>query len=223
MGCGVVNPSTNLIYENGILTPVGGYIDVFSYDVIVPPASYPITLDELKFHLRIIDNSSDAYLTSLIKRVTQFAEKYTGRTFINTTYRTYREYFCECIVLKRSKLQLVNSVKYYLNSILQTVDSVTYYNSVETDYSAIYLVDGKDWPGTLDNRVQRIVIEFVAGYGADANYVPEDIKQGLLNHATQMYENRGDCDDCSTCLPSQTENIYSLYRIIDLGLRSYCR
>ena len=194
--------------------------DYSSYDVSVAPVNLPISLALLKTHLRLdsTDTSQDTYLTLIIETVRDFAEKYTKRTMINTTYVTYRDFFVPLIYLRRSQFQSLTSFEYLVDDVLTAVDSSLYYVTAEKDYSKIALTDGSSYPSDIDDKLQAVKIVFVAGFGADDTSVPSDLKIAMLNHAATMYENRGDCDQASIMknLPNTAKEIYDQWRILDL-------
>lgn len=189
----------------------------YSYEVTTPAAELPVSLAEMKAFLRITASGEDDLITAMIESATDFGELYTKRDFVSKTYLTYRDHFTYEIELRRSKLQSVESVKYLVDDVLTTVASTVYYNTSESDFSRIALVDGQSWPTDGDFRLQAIQISFIAGYGA-ASDVPDDIKTAIMNHVAQMYSNRGDCGDgaCSANLPLQSKLIYNKRRIFDV-------
>lgn len=158
-------------------------------------ASEPVTLDEVKAQLRIDGTDYDSILTPYIKTARQIAEKITGRDFINKTWKCYLDDFsCDEteILLKKSKLQSITSIKYYTGGVLTTLSSSVYYNTNDSNYSSIILVDGESYPA-VDSRRQAVEIIFVSGYGANATFVPQAIKSALISMITALYENAGDC------------------------------
>lgn len=192
-----------------------------NYLLMTGTAVTPVSLDEVKAQARLdpSDTSEDTYLTSLINTATTFAEGYTGRDLINKTYIAYLDRFpysqCQGLELRRSKLQSITTLQYYVNGVLTTWSSSNYYITNSADYSAIYLVSTSSWPSDCDVRKQAVKITFVAGYGADATFVPAEFKQGLLQHITAMYQARGDaCDGgCEQSLPATAKAIYDQFKI----------
>ena len=183
-----------------------------NYILVTDSATEPLTLAEVKTYLRIDGTDYDSILTPLIKTVRQLAEKITGRDFINKTWKTYIDYFpgyCEGIEIKKSKLQSITDIKYYLSTVLTTLSSAVYYFTDEDTFSSIYLVDGQSYP-TIDVRKQSVVITFVSGYGADATYVPQALKQAMLSHIAFLFENTGDCADNGE---AQFKGMYLAYTV----------
>ena len=196
----------------------------YNYHVVTPPAELPVTLAEVKEHLKLDpgDTTQDDYLTFLITSITKYAEKYTKRTFINTKFRTYRDIFTDYIKLRRGKLQTIDLFEYLVDDIYTTVSTDLFYVTDETAFSRIVRKANEEYPTNIDDQMQAIKIEFTAGYGTTEADVPADLRLALLEHIAKSYENRGDCDaDISTdvieaFLPQEVRGIYEMYRIQDL-------
>ncbi|MCK5611364.1 phage gp6-like head-tail connector protein, partial [Candidatus Pacearchaeota archaeon] len=77
------------------------------YIVTVAPATLPLTVNEVKEHLRIDldDKTQDALLKVLIRAATDYAEKYTKIDFITRTYETLRDSFIDSLEIRRTPLQ----------------------------------------------------------------------------------------------------------------------
>ena len=160
------------------------------YILITPANIEPITLDEVKQRLRLVGNSDfDSELTRLITVAREMCERITGRDLINKTYKGFLDYYCNQVEFRKSKLQSISSIKYYLNNVLITVSSTKYYFTNSTDYSQ--LVFTEDF--TTDNRLQVIEIEFIAGYGSTASTVPASLKEAMLSFIDWLFNNNGDC------------------------------
>lgn len=191
----------------------------FSYFVTVPNTNPFIDLQVVKDYLKIDGTDDDAYITLLIQAVGNFFQDYTGRTLLTTTYETFRDFFNCYFLLKKSPFQSVESIEYLKDNTLTLVDSSIYYATKESIYSSILLAQNKSWPSDADCRLQAIKITFKAGYGDTSADIPQEIIIGMLQHIADLYENRGDCNDCRCVekLPSATKLVYDLYKIRDMG------
>ena len=197
-------------------------------------ATLPIALTDVKLWLKIPTTltADDTLITALVKSAAGYFEKITGRDLINKTYKTYLDRFpCSSdiafysgvtnlipkyndngIKLRKSKLQSITSIQYYIDSVLTTLDASDYYITDLPDYSAIYLVKDKTFP-VVDCRKQSVAIVFVAGYGIDDTFVPEDVKQALMQMITYLYENRGDCANSADM--DAAMQLFSQFKIVD--------
>jgi hypothetical protein len=197
-------------------------------------ATLPVALADVKVWLKVPTTltADDALITSVVKAAAGYFEKITGRDLISKTYKTYLddfptsnslEYYSGVsaliakrndngIKLRKSKLQSISSIQYYIDSVLTTWSSSEYYFTDLPDYSSIYLVEDQEFP-EVDTRKQSVVITFVAGYGIDDTYVPEDVKQALLQMISYLYENRGDCSNYNDMTAAM--QLFGQFRIID--------
>jgi uncharacterized phiE125 gp8 family phage protein len=192
------------------------------YIVTVAPASSPLTLDEIKTHLKISGSAEDTYLTLLLDAVVDFFEKYTKRNLITRTYETYRDTFDNDLEIRQSPSVSVSKIEYLVSDVLTTLSTDVYFLLVSNTFPRLSLKAGQEWPTGMDDREQAVKITFTAGYGA-ASDVPEDIKVALLQHIAALYENRGDCDESRVSggqfttavkyLPVDAQLIYDMYRI----------
>lgn len=169
----------------------------------------PLTLNEVKTHLRLDGNSSfDSQLNNLIKVAREYCEQITGRDLINKTYRALLNCMPRKLKIKKSKLQSILSIKYYSNGILEILPSNQYYITQSNDYAL--LIVNNDLQLNLDDREQAVNIDFIAGYGATADTVPQGLKQAMLSYIVYLFENAGDCAE-----QGQFENLFANYKIAE--------
>lgn len=219
----------------------------YSYTVTVAPAEQPVTLALFKQHININHTLTDTLLQTYLDSAVQFAERYTGRTIINRTFQTFRDFFpypvenegyypygriptgANTLIpstignvgfeIRKSPLVSVSSIQYTNTSnVLTTVDPTTYYNTVETDYSELVLVQEATWPTDARVRMQNIVITFIAGLGATEADIEACWKVAIMEHAAMLWANRGDCSDsgCMKLLPAASKAFYETKRIRNL-------
>lgn len=187
------------------------------HNLTTPPASEPVTADELRTHLREISaNLGDAEANSYITSARQFIEMATGLALITQTWTlTYdhwpavREQWWNgvrqgaigdmlspqagaWVALPRYPLQSVSSVTVYGTDGSGT--SVTVANVFDVDTAQrpgrMALKYGQTWPVAL-RPTNAVVIAYVAGYGS-ASDVPEILKLAVKSMAAHLYSHRGD-------------------------------
>ncbi len=154
-----------------------------------PASTTPVSLSEAKLFLKMDDISDDdALITMLISAATQQVENATGRCLINQTWsQTFTDW--DNLVLYRSKVSSITSVKYYDNAgVLQTLSS-SVYELDGLEPSKVRLKPDQEW-AAHDGRSDGISIVYVAGYGASSSYVPESLKLVVLIVLSWLYENR---------------------------------
>jgi uncharacterized phiE125 gp8 family phage protein len=186
---------------------------------LTQPAVEPITLAELKTHLRITNTADDDWLTAAIKAARVACEDYTCCVFIRRTFRQT----CDTAgnnnaawwdgVRQVSVSVLSPSTIEVLKRPLVSVEAMTTYDDSDTGVvvaSSVYFIDSSDtlqqgrvilrrgqaWPIVL--RVANgLTIDFTAGFAASAAGLPADIVLAVKMVASHLYANRGDCS-CDT-------------------------
>jgi len=200
-----------------------------NYILLTDAATEPLTLAEVKTFLRITTTDYDDIINPLIKTVRQLCEKITGRDMINKTWSTYLDNFscgfypdnfypfvCNSdysIGLLKSKLQSITSLEYYIDDVLTTFDATKYYITDEADYAAIYLNKNQSFP-SIDDRRQAVKITFVSGYGVNATFVPEALKEGMKFHISALFDNSGDCSGCDSNLYMKFYSPYIISKLL---------
>ncbi|MCA3068118.1 MAG: phage head-tail connector protein [Rhodocyclaceae bacterium] len=161
--------------------------------LITAPATEPVTLDEMKLHLRqdaSVGVLEDAYISRMIKAARQRAQHLTQRAFITQTWGVKLDQFPDAIELLPSPVVSVTSVKYLdVNNVEQTLAPADY---VLDNFGLMgYIVPayGKTWPDTYP-EINAVRVEFIAGYG-NAAAVPECVKDYIFLIVEDAYRNRG--------------------------------
>jgi uncharacterized phiE125 gp8 family phage protein len=180
----------------------------FGLQMVLEPASEPVTLQELKAQLRVDGSAEDAYLNSLEVAARVDLENRTNRAFVTQTRRLWLDRFPQTggiymwcqqgvytepgyggeIRLPMSPLTSVSNIKYIdTDGTLQTLASTEYKVDAISEPARIVPAWGKFWPSTRaePNAVQ---VEYVCGQAAAL--VPAGLKQAILLLAGHWYENR---------------------------------
>jgi len=154
-----------------------------------PPLAEPVTLAELKAHLRIDVGDEDELLEGLIRVARAHLEAVTGVALMSQSFRLVLDDWprCEVIQLMKTPVQTVDAI------LLYDADGV----EQNLDLSGM-LLDGTAHPARLVVRerprpsqpINGIEIEFTAGFGS-VNEVPPELKRAILIHAAHLYEFRG--------------------------------
>ena len=147
----------------------------------------PITLDEVKEHLRIETNDFDAELTALIAEGTKYVEDFTGRKLVTQTWTYKIDEFSELINLPYPPLQSVSSISYQDDdNATQTLSSATYTVDTNSAPARIKEAYNQTYPTTYP-EINSVTITFVAGYG-DADDVPERFKRAIKMYCQWMHD-----------------------------------
>ncbi len=137
---------------------------------VTPPLNLPVTLTEVKDHLRIESafTTDDAYIQSLIHMATSQAESILRRKLVIQTWKYFldawpKDYF---LILPFGSLQSVTSIKYKDSDAVEyTMDSGDYIVDADSDPGKIVLGYGKSWPSVTLLPASAIYTEFVCGFG----------------------------------------------------------
>lgn len=160
-----------------------------TYKLITPPSEEPLTLTEVKLHLRVENTDDNALITALIVAAREQAESITARALCTQTWELVLDAFPEACVLRHSPVQSVTSVDYLdtdgASQSLTLADTL-----LDSESTPGYLVPGygKAWPATwcVPNAVR---VRYVSGYGA-ADDVPQSIKAWMLLCVGTLYAQR---------------------------------
>lgn len=158
----------------------------------VAPTVEPLTLAQLKDHLRVDGTESDDYLTTLISVVRQQAEDRTERTLMPSTWTlrlpAFPSDYGGTIELQRPPLVAVSSVQYIdAAGDLQLLDAGAYWVDTFGEPGSLVPLSGS-WPATAEHP-SAVTIVYTAGY-ANAAAVPAPIKQWMLLAAGDLFEMR---------------------------------
>jgi hypothetical protein len=192
--------------------------------VTVAPSIEPVTLAEVKEHLRITASNEDTLISTYIEAARQMAEDVTGRKFITQTLVGYVDtlgsgsvhgnwwsgtqtgtYFTH-ILNGKAFIELDWTPCSSITSIYTVDDDATETLYASTNYyldnydndiqSRIRLTENAEIPTGLRHE-NAVKVTYVAGYGATAASVPMKLRHAIKMMAAELYNKRGDCDDCA--------------------------
>ena len=157
------------------------------------PAVEPLTVAELKLHLRVTSSAEDDYITAIGKAARRRVEEITGRALVTQTWYLYADAWPDCdrFRLPKAPLSSVTSVTYY-----DTAGSASTFSAASWDPDTnatpgeVVLTYGSVWPSTTMRPNSPIVIEYIAGYGAAGSSVPEELRQAIYLLAGHWYAHR---------------------------------
>ena len=159
-----------------------------------PPAIEPVSLEEIKLHLRLDSGiTEDALLSSLITAARQYCEGFQRRAYITQTWQMWLDRFpaIDNIYLPWPPLQSVSSIKYYdTEGVESTLHDSNYYVDTNSQPGRLSLNYGKSWPTTALRPTNGVCVTFVCGYGDTAADVPVKVLYGMKLLIGHYYENR---------------------------------
>jgi uncharacterized phiE125 gp8 family phage protein len=158
---------------------------------ITAPTTYPVTLEQVKAHLRIEHSYDDDWLNDAIDEAVDYIQAMTRHQLMPATYRYTLDQFPaeNTIKLPLAKAQSVSSVQ-YIDSAgdTQTLSSSNYTTDLDSRPARIVLKSNQSWPSTTEVPA-AVTIAYVAGY-ANAAGVPANAKALLKALVGTRYENR---------------------------------
>lgn len=184
-----------------------------------PPSVMPVALADAKLDLRVDQADEDTLIDSLIAAATDYLEAPNGainKAFTTQTWtlsvkcpdRNYR------IWLPVTPVQSITSISYYdADNVQQTLTVSDFYFHGDEDWAYIEPKQGVTWPATYD-RLDAITVEFVAGFGASADDVPQTIRQCVRLLVGHWYQNRSavEVGTITSELPVAVDALISLNR-----------
>lgn len=164
-----------------------------------PPVIYPISLEEAKAHLRVLNSDEDPYISSLIPAATRYCEQYQRRVYAQRDIIFVNDNF---ISPWRLPLAPVSAIK------TLSVGDVTL---GETDFS----IDGLGRVRIFSNVCagEEVKITATCGY-ADIADTPTPVKQAILLLVGHLYSNREAVDDQKmAALPFGVKELLDLEKV----------
>tara|TARA_Y100000310_G_scaffold26152_1_gene24950 strand:- start:396 stop:995 length:600 start_codon:yes stop_codon:yes gene_type:complete len=165
---------------------------MWALTVDTAPTDEPVTRTEAKAHLRVTDTAEDSLIDDMIAAARIAAEAYMRRAITTQTLKLHLPGWPSdpYIELPKPPLSSVTSVKYTdKDGDESTMTATDYVVVTAQDPGRIALKWDKSWPSTSLQVGLPIVIEYVAGYGAEST-IDKDIKQAVNILVAQQYENR---------------------------------
>jgi uncharacterized phiE125 gp8 family phage protein len=150
--------------------------------VSVAPAVEPLTLDEVKAHLRYTGTAEDVALGIQLTAAREQCELVVRRAFVTQTLelRLHAWPAADMVALPRPPLQEVLAVEYTTaDGQLHTLPASDYVVYGQADPGRLYLKPGKSWPGDELMPGPAITVRYVAGYGDPAD-VPMRYRHAIL-------------------------------------------
>ncbi|RDI51228.1 head-tail connector protein [Microvirga subterranea] len=163
--------------------------------LITPPAVEPVTLDEVKDHLRVTNDLEDDLLSNLITTARQKLDGprgLLGRALITQTWTATLDGFPRVIDLPFAPVSAVSAITYRdTTGIEQTLAADAYMVAglLDDHLTAISPVCGKSWP-FIPYSPGRVSVTFTAGYGDAPEDVPEPIRTAIKMLVGHLYKNR---------------------------------
>jgi len=163
-----------------------------SWTLTTPPAEEPVTLAEIKDHLRVSGTAEDSLLTLYAQMAREAVEEETWRALMPQTWTLYLPGWPAngVIELPRPPLAAVTAITYTdEDGVEGTLAASNYRVDTAREPGRVVLAPNGAWPVDALDSVNGVAVEFVAGY-ADASAVPVTAKAAILLQIGEIYANR---------------------------------
>lgn len=184
--------------------------------LLTPPAVEPVSLSEIKLHLRIDGTTEDTLLNALITTARQHVEAITRQALIQQQWQlVLDDWWDDVLELPLPPLVSVDAITYKdAAGTTNTLPSSDYiYETVGV--GRLRLAEGKAFPTVELHPFGAIKITFTAGYGTDAGSVPAPIRHAIKLLVGHYYENR------EAVIVERGANIMQLPMAVDALLAPY--
>ena len=178
-------------------------------------AELPVMLEMTRAHLRNEElRFDDEYVRGLIWGASDAVEKQYQLALLTQTVVQYHRCFpCGSdtpLLLRIAPLISVTSIGYIdSGGNSQVWDATQYVTGRFNDTSFIVPKIGYSWPTDVaPNYPNAVTVTYQAGFGANASFVPTNIRSALLLMIAKMYEKR---EDPTAALPQASEHLLRPY------------
>lgn len=157
---------------------------------ISPPLAEPLTLAEVRAHLRLDTDDEDALLGSLITVAREHLERETGLVLAVRDFRLCLDAWPDdgILTIALGPVRQVTDVTVYDgDGVGQAVDLDGHLLDGEARPARLWLRDVPA-PGRILNGIE---VEFSAGFGESGADVPDTLKRAMLLHIAAMFACRG--------------------------------
>lgn len=173
-----------------------------SLSLVTAPSVEPVTLAEVKEHLRVDTTDEDTLIATLISAAVEHVSGrngFTGRALVQQTWDCYFDAFPTGeIELPLPPVQSVTSIIYQdADGNSQTLAASVYSVNTTSEPAKVFLKPDQSWPETAETW-DAVKVRFVAGYAPTndgsptdfASGVPAAIKAAIFLTVADLYENR---------------------------------
>lgn len=175
----------------------------------VPPVLSPVTVDEVKTHLRVEGTDQDEDIHRQLLAATKLIEDANWIQLITATWELKMDEFPEVIFAPRGPLQSA-TIQYVDGAgATQTLSPSAYTVDASSQPGRIVPAYGYCWPVTR-TQLSAVTVTMVNGFGDSPDDIPATIKQAILVLTAVLYESRG---ACGAGMPEVIDHLMSPYRM----------
>lgn len=155
----------------------------------VEPESEPVTLTEVKTHLRLSHDSEDELLEGLIRAAREDVERTTGMALIDQNWRLVRDRWPRgnrLALMRHPVREILSATLFDEEGQASVVDPADYQLDDVSRPARLHF----ERPLQLLRAMNGIEIDFKAGFGAAGMDVPDLLRRAVLMLVAHWYEFR---------------------------------
>ena len=184
---------------------------------LTPPAVEPVTLAEMRAHLRLGVTSEEDLLAALIKAARQTLEAEIGLCLINQTWRLHFDGWPRdgLVLIPKFPVREVVAVTAYQPDGEPVAIPAGALRLNATSRPARLCLASR---GADIARLHDLEVDFLAGYGDTGTDVPDALKHAILSLVAHWYEFRGAVapDSQPVSFPPGFDRLVSIWRRVSL-------
>lgn len=198
--------------------------------ILTEPSFEPVSAADYRAYVRMTSAEDDNLITKILTSSRRQCERYTSRPIANTTFiqsqnlmdnysvsdgLSYIKKSGDCYIgLQKKRLVSVNSVKLFNYNNEEIVVSADDYR-VDTLSNKVVFDFGYSMPVLRD--ISGIQVEYIAGMGANASLIPQDMKDAIMILAQMNYQFNSRADQGIAQMPQAVKEILDYYRDFNLA------
>ena len=184
--------------------------------LITAPSVLPVSLAEVKSHLRIDHSLDDALLTVYLTAAINYIDGFSGILGRALCTQTWQQRYSEWGDLRLELLPVssITQIAYMPESGAEVTVSAANYTLDSDEFGSFVRFSENHTFPALSTVPEPIRVQYIAGYGSAAS-VPSPIKAAIMILTGHFYHQTG--------APTQSVLSGSIFRLIDLVLAPYKR
>ena len=181
-----------------------------AYTVHTPATELPVSLEQVRYHLRNEDmRFDDDLLAAYIRAACGYVERTYGLALLTQTIKQYHDGFpsgCNTpLLLRIAPMVSITSITYTdTDGATQTWTS-SEYTSGRLDLGGFIVPSiNYSWPSSVAMLPNAVTVTYQAGFGAKPSTLPAQVTQAILLMVGDMYQKR---EDSVVSLPRASEHL----------------
>ncbi len=210
-------------FFNQAFSSIGSSSDFGTLTLVTPPTEEAVTVTEQKLFAKIDTAADDVLIAAMNTAARQTIERCLALSFVDTTFTLSFDQFptdIDCNLgrrffeIYRTPLSSVTSIQYQdEDDATQTLATTEFDVDTLKQPARIVQAENVTWPNTF-SKPNAVTVTFVAGYGVDATFVPEQTKQLIQLLFAHWYEHRESMSDRQWSeIPWTIQNLINQQRI----------